>query len=340
MDKVDVDVRKNVSKYKHESQRKAKRSKCILCGKGISSLCNSHSIPRFILDNIAEEGKVVNGAYALGLDYVNQEDGINRSGVFFLMCNECDNAYFSDYESEEALLREPSNRIMAEIAMKNTLQQIAKRHIEIELSALLQKKRNVYANKEVLDTINSLDVRDYVFDLKRAKKIIDKKLKSGYILTYTTILPYVVPIAAQACITLIRDLYKNIINDIFDLSEDVRMEFIHCCIYPLANATRIILFHHKDDRKYVIFDRQFALLSEEEKIKHINYMFFQYSENYFSSPQIKEVLATNDSLKTLCAEYNEAPNLGVTKDVELFDKYESVPINDVPNLLSEQYKLR
>ena len=289
---------------------------------------------------MAENGKVINAAYALELDFVDQEDGIMRSGTFFLICNECDRLLFSDYESETNLLETPCNLLLAEIAVKDALLQVSKRNYEIELYDLLQNEYNRYENKELLDTIHELDLRDYMFDYRRAKKIIDKRLKSGYILTYTTILPYVVPIAAQTGITLIRDIKGNIVNDIYDTSPMIRMQTLHCCIFPLTSSTRIILFHHKDDRNYIHFDDQFGRLSPDEQLQRVNYMLFQHSENYFASPIIKDVLSSDENLKRLCEENGELPNLGFVHIDEINNPRKIVPIDDVPNLLSEQYKLR
>lgn len=335
-----IEARKILSQYQHESQRRAKEEKCFICGNKVTSFCNSHSVPQFVLKHIAKDGKVLNGACALEIEYVNQEDGVNRSGTFSLICRECDSHIFSDYENEESLVNFPSNRVLAEMDLKNTLQQISKRHFEIELYALIQERKKNLQNKGLLDDIHSLDVRDYTFDYKRAKKIIDKNLKSGYVLTYTTLLPYVVPIAAQSGITLMKDLSGNVVNDIYNTSPDIRMQSLHCCIFPLTDSTRIIVFHHKDDRNYVRFDQQFAKLNEEEKLKLINYLQFQYSENYFASPTIEKTLSTNEQLKALCGENGDAPNLGFSTFEDLLIKHQPIPIEAIPNFLSEQYKLR
>lgn len=337
MDKIEI--RKRLCRYINESHQRSKPSKCIICGKSITALCNSHSIPQFVLRNLTKDGKVINAALALDLNIVNQEDGIKRSGTFSLICRECDNRVFSHYEDENALLQTPNNIIMAEIAMKNSLQQISKRNVEIELYALLQEETKRIEGKETLDTIQGLDIRDYLFDYRRSKKIIDKGLKSGYILLFSTLLPYVVPIAAQTGITLVHDLQGNIVNDIFDMSSNIRMQSLHCCIFPLQNSTRIALFHHKDDRNYVHFDKQFERLNIEEQLKYINYILFQYSENYFASIEIKEELLHNDNLKKLCRENYGMPNLGFVEMPNIFEQYTTVSIEDIPNFLHEKYKI-
>ena len=335
-----VQTRKILSDFRRKSQISAKQTKCLICGKDTSSFCNSHSVPRFVLHNVAKDGKVINAAYALELDFVDQADGIKRSGTFYLICNECDRLLFADYENELSLLELPGNLLLAEIDVKDALLQISKRHYEIELYSLLQKEYNRYENKELLDTIHELDLRDYMFDYRRAKKIINKRLKSGYIITYTTLLPYVVPIAAQTGITLIRDLNGNIVNDIYDTSPTARMQTLHICIFPLSSSTRVIIFHHRDDRNYIHFDTQFSRLDSAEKLRLVNYLLFEYSENYFASPTIKNVLSTDENLKRLCEKNGDLPNLGFVNLEDIEKEPDTIPIEKVPNFLSVNFKLR
>ena len=89
-----IKVKKRLSNIQQESRRRAKLDKCCICGKTVSSFCNSHSIPRFVLERIARDGQVLNGACALDLLFINQQDGVNRSGTFYLLCNDCDNKFF------------------------------------------------------------------------------------------------------------------------------------------------------------------------------------------------------------------------------------------------------
>lgn len=340
MSEIEIEIRKKFGEVRRESQKRAKPTKCIICGKETSEFCNSHSIPQFALKNIASNGQVINGACALDIFFMDSKDGINRSGTFVYICRECDSKIFADYENEEALLNQPSNLLMAEIDLKNTLIQLAKRHNEVELYNIIQEKTSRLHNKSILDTTQSLDIRDYLFDYNRAKAIIDNNLKRKYKIVYSTVLPYVVPIATQSGMALEFDLVGNRINDIYNLSASIRIETLHCCVFPLSKSTRILLFHHREDKKYYLFDKQFSELSESDKLKQINYLVFQYTENYFAADSIKNTLQTNDALKELCRESGSYPFLGIIpKGYPLF-AYRSPSIDRIPNFLGEQYKIR
>ena len=96
---------------------------------------------------------------------------------------------------------------------------------------------------------------------------------------FHTILDWTTPLAIHTPIVLYRDLNGSIINDINDFSENMCMQSIYLCVFPLEGKTVILLFHHKDDRKYKSFDRQFSRLSFDEKLMYINYYIFKYTEH-------------------------------------------------------------
>ena len=52
-----------------EARKRAKRDTCIYCGKQVTSFCNSHSIPRFVLDNIDAAGEVLSHSAILHLPH-------------------------------------------------------------------------------------------------------------------------------------------------------------------------------------------------------------------------------------------------------------------------------
>ena len=112
-----------------KARENAKPDKCILCGKPQTSFCNSHSIPHMILKTIACEGKVLEPWMLMDeIDVVDLESGIKKSGTFHFICRECDALYFQDYENKEALLNDPTDKMLAEIALKSMLQMLSKRN--------------------------------------------------------------------------------------------------------------------------------------------------------------------------------------------------------------------
>ena len=62
------------------------------------------------------------------IDVVDLESGIKKSGTFHFICRECDALYFQDYENKEALLNDPTDKMLAEIALKSMLQMLSKRN--------------------------------------------------------------------------------------------------------------------------------------------------------------------------------------------------------------------
>ena len=53
-----IAINKLLSSLTSEASAKAKRNSCPICGKDCTSFCSSHSVPRFVLHNIAENGCV------------------------------------------------------------------------------------------------------------------------------------------------------------------------------------------------------------------------------------------------------------------------------------------
>lgn len=104
-----MDAKKFMSRLVKSSKQKAKLKVCPLCGKEQTSFCNSHSIPQFVLNNIAVNGKLLQfaalAAYKPMIEenLVDIEKGIKNSCTFQFICRECDSKLFSDYEDEISL---------------------------------------------------------------------------------------------------------------------------------------------------------------------------------------------------------------------------------------------
>lgn len=90
MDSNIIEMRKKYSKLINESKRQAKQEKCLWCGKKITRFCNSHSVPRCVLDNIDTDGKVDYFNAIVNIPFINSDKGMNEAGTFKLLCPECD----------------------------------------------------------------------------------------------------------------------------------------------------------------------------------------------------------------------------------------------------------
>jgi len=337
---IDIKIKKKISQVVKASRDESKLETCFICGLPKTSFCNSHSVPQMILRNISIDGLILQSNSLCGVEVIDVEKGIKNSGTFHLICGNCDSSLFVDYENEINLSTAITNKMLAEIAVKNYLLQISKRYLEIHLFKNAQQQMNNLVGKEILDEIHELDLKDYIFHYKRAKKIVDKNLKSGYKVILYEKLPYIVPIAAQSVVCLYNDLYGNVVNDIYDTSPTVRMQDLHLCIFPLKTESIIVLFYHKDDSKYFDFERKFLRKTISEQIKIINFLLFRETENYYLSKQLSNEVLENKSLKKLSREHRNEPDFGFVETSEFFNKkYTPVCIDDIPNLLSEKYKI-
>lgn len=335
-----IELKKRMNQITREAAQEAKRDSCLICGKSCTSFCNSHIIPQFILKSIADNGHVLQGIFAFrNFDerVFESKKGINNTWTFKVICNDCDKKYFADYENERALMAGPTTRLMAEIALKNSMMQLAKRYHEIELYNKLQ---DGIRNKELLDEEQQLDVRDYLFDFKRAEKIIEKNLKSGYVLLFYHVLNYVTPIAMQGPISVHRDIDGEIVNNVNDYDHNIKIQSLHVGIFPLKSSTVILAFYHKDDRNYVKFHKKFNRMNLREKLQYLIYLIFKYCEHYAISPNISKNILNNKILSQLVLEHNDYPqHFMLSDELFLMDK-PLVNWREIPNVLDEQFKLR
>lgn len=147
-------------------------------------------------------------------------------------------------------------------------------------------------------------------------------------------LPYKVPIATQSAIALSKDLEGNEINNIFDMSESVRMQFMHLAILPLQEESVVLAFYHKRDKLYRKLRYQINSLSKQKILQFLNYIIFAYTENYFISKTIQSAIESNDKLVELGQENSRYPNLGFLGPDNLFGiGYQPVGMDEIPNFL-------
>lgn len=278
----------------------------------------------------------------IGLPLIDDEVGINKTGVFHIICRECDNKVFSEYENPENYNDVPTAKMIAQIAMKNFLKSISKRKLEIALYDNIYEKLNMpslwYKEKQ---NINRMDLEENIKGFNRAKKVNEKAWKNEYYLVYHKRLPYSVPLAFQGQVTLQFDLEDNLINDIYHMSPQYRMQFLHLCVFPQQNSSTIIMFIDTKDKRYRQFNKQFLKLEEEDKLAVINYIIFSLSEDVYLSKKIDEDVLKGERLREVAGISQtitsispiENPNDIVLKDLSFSNR------RNIPNLLLEEYKV-
>ena len=340
--RTDFTYKKQMSRLLKKARQAAKRDTCYFCGKRVTSFCNSHSVPRFCLENIATNGEVLTLNTVVDNPLLDSENGVNKAGTFHLICNDCDSKIFCDHENPENYSNQLTQRMIAPMALKNSLSSISKRLFEIELYNISGQKSDVaHIFSETKNTANKIDLKEFEDSFKKAKKALEKNSSVDYYVCYYEKLNYVVPIAFQSSLALAVDFNGNIINNIHNPSPKYRIQDIHISILPLKSETVILMFIENGDKHYRQFYKQFKKLSLEDKLAALTLIMFLYSEDmYFSKSIEKEVRESN----TLC----EAGKIGadIISFTPFFDPLEILKKSysldkryEIPNLLSEKYKL-
>lgn len=313
-----------------------------MCGKEQSSFCNSHSVPQMCLRPIADKGKVLYASSAMGFDtgVVDVDGGVNNSGTFNYICRECDAKFFQDYENPDNIIQPPTDKILAEIAVKNMLLQLNKRANEQELIPVLQRELGMYENPDDLSKIKTLDQKEYEEVLFHQGIVKNNKL-GEYQILFRKVLPYKVPIAAQSAIVLPYDMEGNILNEIYNLDESVRMQYMHIAVLPLKDVSVVLAFYHKRDKLYRKLRHQINSSSQEKVLQYINYLIFEYTENVYFSKKIEAELKNNKMIEKVSQEANGLPTFGHLSVYNMFGMdYEAVKPEDIPNFLDENWAIK
>lgn len=343
-DKQKIELNKYFSGILKKARQEAKLDKCYFCEKQISSFCNSHSVPKIFLKNIAVRGEVNYSNKLVKIPVEKEEKGINEAGVFKLICRECDSKIFRDYEAETNYNNIPNMKMLAEITIKNYLKSISKRLIEIELYNQIPNRTTdpfeIYKAIEKLHA-SRIDLQEYIANYRRAKKILEKSWNDEYFVLLFEKLDYVVPIAFQSNIALICDIEGNIINDIYNKSPNYKIQDIQICIFPLKEESIILVYIDSQNNRYRKFYKQFKKMELYEKLSVINYIIFAYSEDIFFSKEIEEMTLKSQELIKLS---QKSTDMLVIKDIE--DKQKILQkefcLDDrknIPNLLSKEYSI-
>lgn len=335
-----VNQKKKLTGILKKARDNAKPNKCIICDEPQTSFCNSHLIPQMILRTIADNGKLLQPNVLIGIEMLDIEKGVNNASTFHFICKQCDSILFQNYENKDILKRYPTDKMMAEIALKNLILMLSKRNEEKALFNLLQKEHNALIHKDVLDEIHGLDTRDFSDELELYKKIIANKSTGCFHVLYWKKLPHVVPIAAQSPIAVYKDMDGNIINDLYNMDSNYRIQNLHLCVFPIENETIVLLFCHKRDKYYRSLRHQFNSTSDNICLMYINYLILACTENYFFSKTIKDKIESNENLMKLSRESNELPNLGFIKYSDYISEYTPVSMDEIPNFLSGEFKLQ
>lgn len=338
----DVECLKKINNVKKEARQKAKLTRCFCCGKECSSFCNSHTVPQFILRNIAENGRLYYWNSISETLFQQEYRGINAAGVFHVICRDCDSQIFREYETPLNYDKQITAKMLAEIDIKNNLRVISKRLVEKEIYKYIKNNYNTSdgINNKRLKVVE-LDINELKNAHKLAMNHYRKPNDSNYYLAYKKELPYIVPLACQVQIALIVDLEGNIINNTFDEAKKHKIEVMNLCVFPMENKTIVLLFVERKNKKYQRFFKQLTqITTQDDVLKLINYLIFLYTEDFFISPLVSNSIL--EKLKPVFEKTNQdfAENENILAALQKEKiKFSLRNIPDIPNLLSEDYKI-
>lgn len=341
----DRELKKRFNEIIRRSHENSKLDYCLCCCKKVTSFCNSHSLPRLVLKNISDNGMVLTSNNYFKVPLSTSSKGVNNSGTFKRVCKECDNKLFKNYENEEQLLIPPRKRIMTQIDLKNNLRMYDKRLNELALYEILlsmNPDEEQFLGILQRQAVNKLDLNEIKKEFHRDMKILNKNSSSSFNLIYWKKLDYITPIAFQGHIALQGDLNGKEINNLYDKNDKYVIENINLCVFPLKNSTIVMMFVNKDNKKYNQFIKQFNKLNEEQKLKLIAYIIFNYSEDFFISPKTEEEILNNHSLDFVTRNVTDilALNEEMANYLKKVKLCELMNYEFFPNILSQKYSLK
>lgn len=304
----EVDIVREVKKFIKEARTEAKLSHCLYCGKEVTSFCNSHTVPKFVLRNLAKNGMLGVHNTIIEIPVLEAEVGLAKAGIFRVICNQCDNYVFQDYENETTMLGKPTNKMLAEIALKNQIKIASKRINEIKLyEKAAEKYGDNYFSKMQIE-VSKLDYDECLREINYSKNILSKDLKSGFKLLFWKKLNYKIPIATQNSIFLLGDLEGKRLNNKFDFSPKNILQGLEIAVFPLKQESVIILFAKTEHTLLTKrFLKQLKRKSEDEILEIINFIIFKYTEDYYLNPDTANFINEIPEIKMIATSVPEMP---------------------------------
>lgn len=327
--------RRHVQRQLRKARDSIKPDCCILCNNPNHAICHSHSIPKMVLKNITDNGCLYQSSKITGTsNYLDITKGVKSCGTFRLICSNCDQRYFSEYESLDTLIKPPNDLFFAEIALKNSLLTYDR---QMEYKALLEQIHRYQLPDYIFPNYDNIDlnIRDALDDVTFYKSIVENEDVGWFDLLTRHILDYTVPIATQSSVVLDRDVEGKAVNVITDFPiVKEKLQAMHLLVFPLNGKSVILAFYHKRDRKYRDLRHQFNRISPEKQLAFINYIIFAYTENYFFAPSVSQELLNNPALKELSKQVYPQSQF-----CRQSSGYQNISMFDIPNFLSKDYAL-
>ena len=258
-----IETRKTLNRLIKNAMKKARHKECMLCGKK-GGFCDSHTIPKFCLKNIVWNGKLNSFNTLIDSKLLSNDSGISNAGIFHIICKECDGSAFQDYEKAEAYETCPTEKMLNQIALKTALRDIYKHEIEVKLF-----EESMLEMKEIFDaqiSARKLDVQECyeIYDI--SKSFLTTSESWIKVISYDR-LNYTCPIAFHGMVPLVTGLDGEIINDNFNYNLDYKTEYLHVAVFPLKDATAVILFVNSKSTRYMKFEERITRMTQVNDLK-------------------------------------------------------------------------
>ena len=278
-------LRKQIGRYKAE--------KCLYCGvsflgaNGEDCVCDSHSIPRHSLKKISKNGHLNNMNSILQFKLMTTQPGITRAGVFKLLCRRCDAGVFTDYENFDNYTpnllgnqyNQTTQNILNQIAMKNFLWSLYR---ELSAQNTASQMPRISIDRETSIDIHQINIRDYRNGFERTKHLSkQQKFNHEYSIGFYHIVPRVMPLAFQGCITPRCSFDGKINNNVYRKEE--KMEYMHLCIFPADSSTIVLAFSKRKDHKLRQLFQFVRRLTNDDALRALIALAIDTSENVFIS---------------------------------------------------------
>lgn len=281
----------------------AKVDNCLLCGKKMTSACNSHVVPQFILKEIAENGHVSYGhaLHTININGLERTTGVKNAYTFRLICNKCDSKTFMDYEDPkniegfDELDNNTKKKVLCEMALKTHLSHISMKYRRMvardlptggKLGTLEQEGKMVFAER--------IDIEEHERYINMLRKFI-KNNKNPFTILFDKTLDYKTKIATQTIINYNYDLTGKQVFDPDMVLYENECRYFYLMIIPYKDKTRVIFYIENEYLKNVqsIVD-QFESLTEEEKLHFLFISLIIHDQQFYMSPSFADYIFNND----------------------------------------------
>ena len=291
------------SKFVTAVNKYSKVDECVLCGSKMTSACNSHVVPQFILKEIAENGHVSYGhaLHSFNVGGVKKTTGINDAYTFKLICKKCDGKYFKHYENPNNLINFDSlsendkKIVLCEMALKTHLSHLNMKYRKLVMLDMVNqgKVAEMEKNGEIV-LAERLDINEHFEYIRKLKKAI-KSNKNPFLLMYDKVLDYQTKIATQTIINFNYDLYGNQIFDPYLIETNNQCRYFYLMILPYKGKTRVLFFIEKSNVPNVQpIVNGFNSLSHEEKLHFLFISLIIHDQQFYMSPTFANKIFKKD----------------------------------------------